>query len=610
LETLYVFPLPDGASVDSLDVIVGDRQIHGEVQERALARALYQAAAKGGHAAALVERVRPGVFRSAVANVPPRAEVVVRIAYQRTADVDGRNGSLRFPTALLPTWRADASDTPPSPTVETDPFSVDILLAPGAPLHSVSSPSHSIRRKREAPERYRIELATAQTKPGRDFVLRWRTRQADTPAARVFRESTRSGHYQLLVLNPPVPGQRSLRVPSDTIFVIDISSSMSGPPLRAARTALVRALRHLPDGDTFHLLAFDDELHPWRPSSEPMLMTADTRRLAVDWARSLETRGGTDIQQALASALARGSPPGHNSRVVLLTDGGASYDADTLQRLRDALGDRRILVIGLGLAPNGYLLRRIATLGRGTFLVVDDLDDLDDAIDRVVGPGSLPLLSDLEVHAAGDVEIESWPDILPDLFAGRSLFVAIQSSEPDPVLTVRARRDGVPIEVHPPGASRGTGIARDFAARKIDTLELLYDEFGTSSDEREALRAVILETALDEGVVSRFTSLVAIDEEPTRSDEEELVALSRRAPLPENWHLPASFRDRAQSALAWSDEWTGVLVAADRFLTAEERRVVLGVRTGTNAQRNALLGTLVMILALIVLIATVREDGR
>src|SRR5262245_57123433 len=44
VDVVYLFPLPDGAAVDSLELQVGDRVIRSEVREREAARAQYDAA--------------------------------------------------------------------------------------------------------------------------------------------------------------------------------------------------------------------------------------------------------------------------------------------------------------------------------------------------------------------------------------------------------------------------------------------------------------------------------------------------------------------------------------------------------------------------------------
>jgi Ca-activated chloride channel family protein len=645
LESIYVFPLPADAAVDSLDVLVGDRHIRGEIHETHMATQLYEAAAQAGHAAAIVERVRHGVFRSNVANIPPSAEIVVRISYQTHAHREGDQWSLTFPTALLPlTDPAPNTSTPSEPQPVTsgrsqdvgmqdgiahltdDPFSIDIRLMPGGPVAAINSPTHSIRAEdipsegtvtwnapgqesrggrgvhtgravHPGPIAHRIQLDGGQAAPGRDFHLNWTVRAANEPTIEAFRERLDAHDFHLLVLRTPESDQsrRPRRQRAETTFLVDISGSMSGTPLAEAKRALDLALAQLPAGDNFRLLAFDDKLHPRRSDPSPARMNPRTRRQAREWVEQLTVIGGTDIAGALAGALGQPTTQGYRGRVVLLTDGGARYDRDTLARLRDQLGNRRLFVVGLGAAPNGYLLQKLATLGRGRLQIVRDPAELPQAIDRLVGPGSTPALFDLDLQAADGSPIEIWPEVLPDLFPGESLFVAVrtQATEPEFRLQAQTTRGATTLLSAP--AAGGEGIARNFAAQKVASLEQLFGE--SPRAEREALREEILATALPAGLISQFTSLVAIDDTPLRDDGSPLVAHARQATLPENWNLPTAFRNPGQATVRWDGDWRNTLVASDRFLTEEERKLALSVATATPAGLYALFGAALLLLA-------------
>src|SRR5262249_4117953 len=68
LEGIYVFPLPDGAAVDTLHLRVGQRVLEGVVQEKQEARQTYETAKQQGTKATLIEQ-RGDVFTTSVANI-------------------------------------------------------------------------------------------------------------------------------------------------------------------------------------------------------------------------------------------------------------------------------------------------------------------------------------------------------------------------------------------------------------------------------------------------------------------------------------------------------------------------------------------------------------
>ena len=602
LEAVYVFPLPAGAAVDDVEILLGDRHLRGEIREKAAARREFRKAASEGQVATLVERIRPGLFRNAVANVPPRAEIVVRLSYQQTLGFDGRRWQLRFPTAVLPGAAPHPGGEAPSPAQvpaedPRDLFSVEVLLAPGAPLAAVRSSSHRIRRRYLADERFRVDLARGNEPAGRDFVLEWETAAAESALAWSISEETDHGDYRLVAI-PPFEGDRcESDLPGETIFLVDVSGSMSGAPLRAARRALADALALLPEGERIELVAFDHEFHRWRPQAGSIALADNVRAEALQWIESLEARGGTEILGALEKVLsvpARGS--GH-ARVVLLTDGGASYHPAALRRFTDALGERRLFVIGLGPAPEGWLLERLATLGRGRLQLVSDPAELPRAVERSVGNGAAPLLRDLELVVPPGAEVEAWPDVLPDLFAGETVFLSVRTTAPETPWHVRGWCGGEVRDLVLQEGGPGEGVARAFGAARVRSLESLHDEIGLAPEDRAFLREEIVTTALRHGILSRFTSLVAVDERPLRPADAVMRSLSRMPPLPEAWRVPVAFREGWIEGAPWTLATPAELVASRHFPAVPEEAVNLAVPTGLATRRQAWLAALLLVVA-------------
>ena len=84
IEALYLFPLPEDAAVDRLNLLIGDRVVAGRIEKKEKAEEIYQKAKEGGHKAALVEQDKPNLFHTSVANIPPRGEITVHFEYQQT----------------------------------------------------------------------------------------------------------------------------------------------------------------------------------------------------------------------------------------------------------------------------------------------------------------------------------------------------------------------------------------------------------------------------------------------------------------------------------------------------------------------------------------------
>ncbi|MEL7297904.1 MAG: VIT domain-containing protein, partial [Pseudomonadota bacterium] len=100
VEATYVFPLPDDAAVDHMELLIGERRIVGEIHEKADAKRIYTAAKRAGKRSALLSQERANLFTTAVANIAPREQVRVAIEYQQRVQRQGDRYALRIPTTL------------------------------------------------------------------------------------------------------------------------------------------------------------------------------------------------------------------------------------------------------------------------------------------------------------------------------------------------------------------------------------------------------------------------------------------------------------------------------------------------------------------------------
>src|SRR4029453_1285403 len=151
LEALYVFPLPETAAVDHMELHVGDRVIEGRIQEREQAKQSYERAKNEGRQASLVEQERPDVFHVSIANLGPGEVLEVSLDYQDAVRFDAGAFRLRFPTVVAPRYAPGVPDAARiSPPVlhpddgPVNPVRIRVELDPGFPLASLASPSHVV----------------------------------------------------------------------------------------------------------------------------------------------------------------------------------------------------------------------------------------------------------------------------------------------------------------------------------------------------------------------------------------------------------------------------------------------------------------------------------
>lgn len=589
LEGVYVFPLPENAAIDRLRMVVGERVIEGQVREKEEAREVFAQARRDGRRASLLEQHRPNVFTSRVTNVGPGETVEVTIDLQQAVDYDGGRMRLRFPTVVAPRYFPGAPAPEASaggrsgvvPIVadavsavagragravhtlveelrpELAPanrLSLAVHLDPGVTLAALGSPSHAIDVAAAGERGWRVALAGQAVAADRDFELVWEPAPGRVPRASLFTEEHDGDTYALLMVLPPEPEADGWApLAREVVFVLDTSGSMHGVAIEQARAAVDGALARLQPWDRFNVIEFDNRARPLFPASVPADPAAVDRARA--WVARLEADGGTDMREALALALP-GPETGYRQRqedrvrqVVFLTDGAVGNEEELFAMIAERLGDARLFTVGIGSAPNGWFMRRAAEVGRGSFTWIGDLAEVARAVDELARKLEGPVLTDVEV-TWDDPTAEVWPERLPDLYAGEPLVVAARLIRRGEEVRVSGRRGGVwwqetvrvgdaeadadsaaaePVAV--PAVERG--VRQLWARRKIDHwLGRLVE----GVPEVEVRREVVA-VALAHHLVSRYTSLVAVDVTPARPADRPLAATGVPLALPEG-HLP------------------------------------------------------------------------
>lgn len=536
-EGIYVFPLPDDAAVDRLTMITGDRTIEGVVKEKEEARRTYTKARDAGQRASLVEQHRPNVFTSFVANLEPGGEVTIAIEYQQSVSLERGELSLRFPMALTPRYgedggenggptagaapapTADAGATAPESASAPSPVRLLVDLAAGFAVESIESPHHEITVVEQPGGLHEIDLASETVPADRDFVLRWRPMPGDTPQVALFTEQYEGAHYALVTLLPPKPVDAALRRDREVVFVLDTSGSMAGASIGQAREALALALERLGPRDRFELLEFSSEtraLFGGAREATPANVAEAVERLG-----KVKAGGGTEMLPALELALKDDAPSGHLRQVVILTDAAIANESAVLASLRDRLGESRVFAVGIGSAPNGYLLRKLAELGRGSFTHVGSPDEIAGRMAKLFRKLESVAATDLQLELPSGLRPDLYPDVLPDLYDGEPLSVAVELDAPLDWIAVRGLQgDALWIQTATRADSEERpGIHVLWARRKIDAW--MHRPARTKA-EREARKEIVTEVALAHHLTSAHTSLVAVDNVAVRRDHEAI----------------------------------------------------------------------------------------
>lgn len=531
-EGTYVYPLPETSSVHYLAITTQDSKIVAQIQEKSVAKKIYTAAKNSGKKAALLEQQRENIFKQAVANIEPGETVTVELHLITAVEYNHPTFSLSLPTTITPRFNnapvssdTDLIDGNTEETVSAsaiNTMTVDIALNGSTSATEFSSSSHELEVFYDG-NKYHITTTEDQVVMDRDFHLEWHLESGAPPKSFFYTEQVNNEHYGLLMLTPPTAASQTLA--QDIIFIIDTSGSMGGASIQQAKQSLLLALDQLSANDRFNIIEFNDNYTTLFNNS--VSATQENIASAQKFIDRLQAGGGTQMLPALMEALA--SPITNIEalrQIVFITDGSVGYEADLLALLNNQLGRARLFTVGIGSAPNGYFMRKAAQVGRGSYVFINNLQHVSDEMTQLFTKLDHAVLRDISVqwpHSA-----EAWPERVADLYQSDPIVIAVKFKrpiEPDEVISLQGNYSDGSLwqnSIQPKNLSNSSaapnGIAKLWAKEKINAiLDTRYS--GTSE---ESIRSAVLPIALQHQLLSPFTSFVAVEEIPTRTNGEPL----------------------------------------------------------------------------------------
>jgi Ca-activated chloride channel family protein len=639
VEAIYVYPLPEGGAVDTLKMVVGDRVIVGDIKERQQARVIYEQARRNGQKAALTEQERPNIFTNSVASIGPGETVLVQIEYQEPVRQSGDEFSLRVPMVVGPRynpapvvqsvdlrpdnggWGTTNTDPVPdrdriSPPVldpaqhaPVNPTSITIRLQAGFPLGEVKSHHHTVKVDTADNGTRIVTLAEGPVPADRDFELTWRPAAGKAPSIGLFREHVGDADYLLAFVTPPTVEQAEQKpLPREVIFVIDNSGSMGGTSMVQAKASLIYALGRLQPNDRFNVIRFDHTMDVLFPDAVP----ADIEHVgqARSFVGALQAKGGTEMVPAMRAALTDRQVGDSNyvRQVVFLTDGAIGNEQQLFDTLSAMRGRSRVFMVGIGSAPNTFLMTRAAELGRGTFTHIGSVEQVEERMRSLFAKLESPVVTGLTAKFS-DAKADMTPAAIPDLYRGEPLVLAARLDKLAGSVEIKGRIGDRPWIVTLPlaGAAEGKGLSKLWARRKIADAEIARTMRQAAPEDADK---TILALALEHQLVTRLTSLIAIDKTPSRPEGEPLRMSELPLNLPAGWDFAKVFGERPQLPSPPTEQRTDaggtrVHVAKAKYAALDAAPMPSTVtlpRTATDAELKMIAGSILLALSLILLL--------
>lgn len=576
LEAVYVFPLPDEAAVDDMEIKIGDRTIKADIKLREEALEIYEQARQQGRSAGLLEQERDNIFTQSLVNIKPGEKIEVTIRYTESLKFADGDYEFVFPMVVGPRY-ISGNSTPPNPPnsrggdssesreaiegnntlfpslaregqggVNTDAdrinppvlppgtrsghnIAVSVEIDAGVAIGDVRSTSHQITTDRSG-NIVRVQLANSDTIPNKDLILRYRVAGENTRATILTQSDKRGGHFATYLI-PALNYKTNQIVPKDVVFLMDTSGSQQGEPLAKSQELMRRFIQGLNPNDTFTIIDFANTAKAL--STTPLANTAENRQRAINYIDKLQANGGTELLNGIQAVMNfPAAARGRLRSMVLITDGYIGNENEVLALVQQSLKPgNRLYSFGVGSSVNRFLLNRLAEVGRGTSQVIRQDEPSASAVEKFFRQINSPVLTNIQISWEGMGEKpEIYPIAAPDLFASGPLVLFGKKTDRAPgQLRIRGTLAGgtayeqiLPVNFAQSGGRQRestsvSATATDFGNPAVAQLwgrSRIKDLMNQMfGGETKSLVEAVTNTALTYHLLSQYTAFVAVSEE-------------------------------------------------------------------------------------------------
>jgi len=572
LEAIYIFPASTRAAVYGMKMTIGERIITAKIRKRDEARREYEQAKQDGKSASLLEQHRPNVFQMSVANILPSDIIKVELKYTELLAPTDTIYEFVYPTVVGPRYsnQPAAGSLPSDQWVENpylhegepSPYTFDatVNIATGSPIQDVTCPSHKVTINYDGPSFAAVKLDPAEKHGGnRDFVVKYRLAGGKIESGLLLFEGEKENFF-LLMVQPPERVTDSQIPPREYIFIVDVSGSMHGFPLKISKKLLKDLIGNLRPTDRFNVLLFAGRSFLMSEQSVPA--TPKNIRQAINVIEKQRGGGGTELLPALKRALSLPRPEGYSRSIVIATDGYVTVEIEAFDLIRNNLGEANMFTFGIGSSVNRYIIEGMARVGMGEPFIITKPGEAQERAEKFRKLIQTPVLTRVGVNFGRFEVYDVEPPSIPDVLADRPVIVFGKwRGLPRGTIHVQGitgtRSFMRNIDVSTAELLKTNGALRYLWARHRIALLSDYNRLRPNDERVEE----VTDLGLRYNLLTAYTSFVAIDN-VVRLKDGQATTIRQPLPLPQGVSDLAvgrgSFAQKAGSRAAPSTNWMGI----------------------------------------------------
>ncbi len=513
IDATYVFPMSTNAAIYGMEMDVNDRTIVAEIRRREEAQIIFDNADSLGLTASLLEQERPNVFQMSLANVNPGDSLRVRMVY--TELLVPKNGVYQFvfPNIVGPRFTTNGEPwvyqtyLDSLPLSETD-LNINLKINAGMPVTAecISHPATFDNQGNST-------QTSIATHPGDDFIVNYTLDKNEIETGLLLYEAEDENFF-LSIIQPAQPDIPFDSPEREYIFIMDVSGSMSGPPIDVSKELIINLLNDLNSDDKFNIVFFAGGSSVLAPNS--LAVTSTNIDMAIEMIDNLGAGGGTRLLPALQRALDMDGTEGYSRTFVILTDGHVVVEKEAFDLIRENLNEANFFSFGIGTSVNRYIIEGIAYVGEGEAFVVTDQVDANEMAATFKEYIERPVLTNIEAIFDGIEVYDVEPLTTPDVFAERPIIIYGKYHTPaEGNITIQGDyADGVvssslDFSDYAANADENVALKYLWARKRIK----LMSDYGIASNESDtiSIEEEITQLGLKYSLITEFTSFIAVD---------------------------------------------------------------------------------------------------
>jgi Ca-activated chloride channel homolog len=422
LEGKYLFALPPQSSIADFAVWDGDLRLPGVILEKRRANRIYSEIKSQMTDPGLLqqddERGGTSAFSAKVFPIPAYGSKRVELEYTEMAPVENLTSRFSFP--LKPSF---------GPPQRVGELRINVQALSDSPISPLNfhSTAYAMKAVKTGPNELNYEFSARNVELKEDLTfdyainipqsaLSWIAHRApERITAYDLRDpalaaTNPDGYFQAsAIFNERFSATSGADLaPRRVLLLLDTSLSMNGEKLSRAVEAIDFFLHSLQPRDQFNLILFNDRVEPLSPN--PLPATAENVERALGFVKSSTLGGGTDLNQALLTAieLAEAFPPGARS-VALISDANPTLKTVSVKRIAQAFDQAnasssqlktRLFALAVGADANRSLLEELTRKCKGYFAEARETEDISTQLKIIFARMGSPSIDGLQFVAS------------------------------------------------------------------------------------------------------------------------------------------------------------------------------------------------------------------